>query len=445
MDAATSAALVSTIPARNHALTGLIRRFNDERNQPAAQAAQALHEYILQEAIQHLQQLDNTSETPEYFAEIRRRAHDAVATVTTPRAPTAATPESPADTPPDSWHLPYLKILADTAAIQSASDAAVRLWARGREELALYYANAVHALAQHCISQNEQIARRRHPNPRPKGSNRSLHNQTIGASDQQHQAHLKIHHICRRYMNVVVCPALAMENPDHDIILDQAEIMRNNPVDVVTAQMRTYNPNTGETHDHELVYFEYDDAIHVKTVEENFPTGYPYADLHLHTQAIRQNTRNIIRAGTHEAGQRASYLHNATSWTLRFYYANIHDVHQLDIHRLLMEILATGYTLNFINKTVLPIITNNDLPLAELLTNQTGFNKTPKVDHEPTAVASEPRDQIIRTAFSIGLPYAAVVKLAELIPADHRAIWHDVRHLVRPPIRLRNEQYLANS
>ena len=246
-------------------------------------------------------------------------------------------------------------------------------------------------------------------------------------------------------MNVVVYPALAMEHPDKDTILAQAEIMRTNPVEVVTAQLQTTKADTGETQQHELVYFEFNDDIHITTVEENFPTGYPYADLHLHTQALLQNSRHIIRTGKQEDGERARYLHLATSCILRFAHANIHDVHQLEIHRLLMEILEVGYNLEFINKTVLPIITNNDLPLADLLTSQTAFNKIPKPELEPTAIASHPRDQIIRTAFSIGLPYTAVVKLADLMPADHRAIWKDVRELVRQPIRIRNEQYRNDS
>ena len=444
MEPTTSAALVTTIESKLITLTGLSRRFNDEKNQLAAATAAALGHQALQEARTQVKQLDESDDESEHFPELRQHARDSLDAV----ANVAATlPILPEDIPPpqDSWHLPYINLLADIAAIKHASAAAILQWKRGREELAMSYANAVHTLERRCITHQNTAKNRRMPIPRPKGSNRTLHNQTIGAAEQQHKAHLNIHHICRRYMNVILCPAIGLEQPTHETILAQADAMRNDAVDVVTAQLHTEHPRTGELRDHEVVYFEYDDAIHVKTVEENFPTGYEYYDLLLHTKAILQNAQAIRKIGTSKAGHRARYLRTAISWTLRFYEADLHDVHQLDIHRLLMEVLDAGYTVDFIKETVIPIITYDDHPLSVLLANQTGIDETSVLIHEPAAVATDPRDQVIRTAFSIGLAYPVVVKLADSVSADAHQIWDNLRELVRAPIRERNERYLAST
>ena len=102
MDAATSAALIATIPARTNALTGLIRRFKDEKNQPAVQTAEALAQFTVHAASQHLQQLSDCTNVPDHFAEIRQHARDALAAVSATQTPSVATPEQPVATPPDS-------------------------------------------------------------------------------------------------------------------------------------------------------------------------------------------------------------------------------------------------------------------------------------------------------------------------------------------------------
>lgn len=443
MDNEVTLALISTVQHRVETLNGLIRRFEAERNPEPADTCRRLIQYELSRAAHgYRQAVASGSHRPDSTIAARAlnaliAAHDVFQLADVPR-------DEP-EAPPATWHTPRINIIVDASAMEQLAEEAVAALHAGDEDDAVIFSEAVYALDRRANAQRQDVeATSNRQLPRPKGSNRSLQNQVIGATIQQYDANVRIRPIRRRYMNVTVCPALAINKPDTGELIELAENFRNNPVDIVTSRIHTTDSFTGASINNEIVFFEYEDSICVKTVEENFPTGYTYADLYLHTQAILQNAQRIEQTRSPQQRTRANYLRHAVSWTLRFYRAELHDVHQLDIHDLLIKATQAGYEPTFLRDAVLPIIANHDRELAELIARQTGFDRTP--EHPPDYSDQPPisNDDVIATAFTIGLPYPTVEAIAALIPASVPTVWADVEPHVRAAIAARNHAYLAS-